>query len=470
MQISQIIGGYTLGGADMLRRAMGKKNADEMAKHRATIAEGAAKKGYDPALAEQLFDLMTKFAEYGFNKSHTAAYAVVTYQTAWLKAHHCSAFIAATLSSDMDNTDSVKIFYDDAIANKLTVLGPDVNASEYRFTPVDRKTIRYGLGAVKGTGEQAVNSILKARAEGGPFDGLFDFCLRVDKRLVNRRTIEALIRAGAFDLLDDHRARLIASVGIAMEAAEQAERNAMQVSLFDVFDSATIAEHGPQYREVPRWKERQKLTEEKLALGFFFSGHPFHSVRAEVSRFARKPLAALEPRKEPQLLAGLVVGVRTKITGRGKMAFVQLDDGTSLLEVLVFNEIFEAERAKIKEDEVLIIEGKVQRDDFAGEGKVKVTAERLLTLPEARGRFARHLRLSLNGQASGANAQGAVQHLRAMLSPYMPGNCPVRLSYRNADAVCELMLGDSSRVRLEDDLLLALSDWLSAENVSVDYN
>ena len=470
MQISQIIGGYTLGGADMLRRAMGKKKADEMAKHRATIAEGAAKKGYDPALAEQLFDLMTKFAEYGFNKSHTAAYAVVTYHTAWLKAHHCSAFIAATLSSDMDNTDTVKIFYDDAIANKMKVLGPDVNASEYRFAPVDRTTIRYGLGAVKGTGEQAVNAILASRQESGPFKDLFDFCLRVDKRMVNRRTIEALIRAGAFDALDDHRARLIASVGIAMEAAEQAERNAMQVSLFDVFDSTTQAEHGPQYCEVPRWTERQKLTEEKIALGFFFSGHPFFEAKAEVSRFVRRPLASLEPRKEPQLLAGLVVGVRTKITSRGTMAFVQLDDGTSLLEVSVFNEIFEAEREKIKEDEVLIVEGKVQKDDFAGEGKVRVIAERLLTLADARGRFARHLRLSLNGKASGDNARAAAQRLHSLLAQYMPGNCPVRLSYRNDVAACELNLGDASRVRLEDDLLLSLSDWLSSENVLIEYN
>ncbi len=469
MQIAQIIGGYTLGGADLLRRAMGKKKAEDMALHRDLMREGAKKKGYDEKLAMQLFDLMEKFAEYGFNKSHTAAYAVLTYQTAWLKAHHSSAFIAATLSSDMDNTDSVKIFYDDAIANKITVLTPDVNASEYRFTPVDRSTIRYGLGAVKGTGEQAVTSILKARESGAPFKDLFDFCQRVDKRMVNRRTVEALIRAGAFDVLDDHRARLMASVGIAMEAAEQAERNAMQVSLFDVFDSATSAEHGPQYREAPRWKERQKLTEEKLALGYFFSGHPFHGVQAEVSRFARKPLAALQARKEPQLLAGLVVGVRTKFTSRGKMAFVQIDDGTTSLEVSVFNEIFEAERAKIKDDDVLIIEGKVQRDDFAGEGKVRVIAERLLTLAEARGRFAKHLRLSLNGQASGPNALAAVQRLRALLAPYTPGNCPVRLLYRNADAVCELNLGENSRVRLEDDLLTALGDWLSTENVSIDY-
>ncbi len=316
MQIAQIIGGYTLGAADLLRRAMGKKKAEEMALHRDLMRDGAKSKGYDEKLAMQLFDLMEKFAEYGFNKSHTAAYAVVTYHTAWLKAHHCAAFMAATLSSDMDVTDTVKIFHDDAINNGLRILGPDVNASEYRFMPVDRSTVRYGLGAVKGTGEQAVNAILKVREAGGAFKDLFDFCRRADKRMVNRRTIEALIRAGAFDSLDKHRARLLASVGIAMEAAEQAERNAMQVSLFDIFDAADSGgEQGPRYVDVPPWSERQKLNEEKLALGFYFSGHPFHGVQAEVSRFVGRPLAALEARKETQLLAGLVVGVRSKIHG-----------------------------------------------------------------------------------------------------------------------------------------------------------
>ncbi len=471
MQIAQIIGGYTLGGADLLRRAMGKKKAEEMALHRDLMREGAKKKGYDEKLAMQLFDLMEKFAEYGFNKSHTAAYAVVTYHTAWLKAHHCAAFMAATLSSDMDNTDSVKIFYDDALFNKLKVLGPDVNASDYFFTPIDRATLRYGLGAVKGTGRQAVEVILKARASGGPFKDLFDFCRRADKRMVNRRTTEALIRAGAFDSLDEHRARLLASVGVAIEAAEQAERNSMQVSLFDVLAGDAESEvHGAQYVEAARWTEKQKLTEEKLALGFFFSGHPFHGVKAEVSRFARKSLASLEAQKEPQFLAGLVVGVRTKITARGKMAFVQIDDGTSTLEVSVFNELFESERAKIKDDEVLIIEGKVQRDDFAGEGKVRVIAERLLTLSEARGRFARQLRLSIDGQANGGTASRAVQRLRELLNPYTPGNCPVRLAYRNEEASCELALGDASRVRLEDELLNALGAWLSVDNVKIDYS
>ena len=467
MQISQIVGGYTLGGADMLRRAMGKKKPEEMAKHRGIIAEGARKKGYDPALAERLFDLMTKFAEYGFNKSHTAAYAVVTYQTAWLKAHHCAAFMAATLSSDMDNTDAVKIFHDDCLGNGLTVLGPDVNASEYRFVPIDRQTLRYGLGAVKGTGEQAVNAILKARETGGPFRDLFDFCERVDKRQVNRRSIEALIRAGAFDALDDHRARLLASVDIAIEAAEQAERNALQVSLFDVFVGKDAEVHKPRCCEAPRWTEQRKLAEEKLSLGFFFSGHPFDEVRREVSRFARRSLSSLEPKKETQWIAGLVIDVRTRITSRGKMALVLLDDGTAAREVSVFHETFVARRDKIREDEVLIVEGKVQRDDFAGEGKVRIVADRLLTLAEARGRFARCLRLTLDGQAGGG--AGAARRLHVLLAAYMPGNCPVRLSYRNAEATCELAFGETCRVRLENELLAALSDWLRSENVRIEY-
>ena len=466
MQISQIIGGYTLGGADMLRRAMGKKKAEEMALHRETIAAGAKEMGYDPKLAEQLFDLMTKFAEYGFNKSHTAAYAVVTYHTAWLKAHHCAAFMAATMSSDLDNTDSVKIFYEDTIANKIKVLGPDVNVSNYRFEPVDRSTIRYGLGAVKGTGEQAVNVILKAREADGPFKDLFDFCMRCDKRMVNRRTIEALIKAGAFDGIAPtvagskvaDRCKLLATVGIAMDFAEQAERNAMQTSLFDLADVAD--EHAPEYVTVRPWDEKTQLMEEKTALGFFFSGHPYNTCKKELSRFVRRPLNRLEPSKELTTLAGVVVGVRTQMTRRGKMLFVQLDDGTGMIEVTVFNELFEAERAKIVTDEVLIIEGKVRYDDFSGGNSV--TADKLMTLGEARARFAKHLLLKMNGNAD-------AHKLKSLLTPFAPGPAAVRVRYRNADAECELLLGKALGVRLDDALLEALNGWLQPESVEIVY-
>jgi DNA polymerase-3 subunit alpha len=468
MQIAQTIGGYTLGGADMLRRAMGKKKPEEMAKHKGTFVDGAVKKGYDKDLAEYLFDLMAKFAEYGFNKSHTAAYAVVTYQTAWLKAHHCAAFMAATLSSDMDNTDTVKIFFDDARANGLTILPPDANASEYRFVPVSRSEVRYGLGAIKGTGEQAVNMILDSRLRDGPFKDLFDFCARVDKRLVNRRTIEALVRAGAFDMLDANRdrAELLASVGIAMEAAEQAAANAHQGGLFDIGGVAEAVR--PDYVKAKAWSERQRLLEEKQAVGFFLSGHPFNGVRPEVTRFVRRRLADIEPGKDLVLLAGMVVGTRTQMTRRGKMAFVMLDDGSASLEVSVFNEVYDAERAKIVVDDALIVDGKVQKDDFTG--GYRVVAERLMTLAEARARFAKQLTIRMNGEVKDAGGGAAAAHkLQAMMAPYRDGQTPVVLRYRNRDAEAEMRFGDSWRVRLDNRLIDDLREWLKTENVEVTY-
>ena len=466
MLVAQILAGYTLGGADLLRRAMGKKKAEEMAKQRSIFLDGAKSRGVNEALATQLFDLMEKFAEYGFNKSHSAAYALVAYQTAWLKQHHVAAFMAATLSSELADTDKVQLFYLDAVANGIRFLPPDINASGYRFEPVDHATIRYGMGAIKGTGESAIAAIVKARERDGPFADLFDFCGRVDKRVVNRRVIEALVRAGAFDSLSDHRARLLASVGIAMEAAEQAQQNVLQGGLFD---APGAPDHTPHYVEAARWSERQRLLNEKQALGFFLSGHPYNEVRDELARFVRKPLGQLEANREANVLAGIVASVRTQMTRRGKMAIVMLDDGTAQIEVSVFNELFEAERAKIKEDEVLVIEGKVQRDDFSG--GLRVTADKLLTLAQARGRFARGLKLSLNGevkQAGGCSA--AAEKLRTLLAPFRDGPCPVRVRYRNDTAECELPLGDAWRVRLDDQLLSGLRDWLTPGNVEVVYS
>jgi DNA polymerase-3 subunit alpha len=374
--------------------------------------------------------------------------------------------MAATMSSDMDNTDSVKIFYEDTVANKVKVLGPDVNASNYRFEPVDRNTIRYGLGAVKGTGEQAVNVILKSRETDGPFIDLFDFCRRCDKRMVNRRTIEALIKAGAFDGIapavagtgvpDRH--KLLATVGVAMDFAEQAERNAMQTSLFDLAEVAD--DHAPEYVPVKPWDERAQLMEEKTALGFFFSGHPYNTCKKELSRFVRRPLNRLEPAKEMTTLAGVVVGVRTQMTRRGKMLFVQLDDGTGMIEVTVFNELFEAERAKIVTDSVLIIEGRVRFDEFSGSNSV--TADKLMTVGEARARFARYLQLKMNGNAD-------ARKLKSLLTPFAPGPAAVRIRYRNATAECDIVLGEAARVTLDDALLEALNGWLQPENVEIVY-
>ena len=470
MQISQIIGGYTLGGADMLRRAMGKKKPEEMAKHRETIAAGAKQKGYDPALAEQLFDLMTKFAEYGFNKSHTAAYAVVTYHTAWLKAYHCSAFMSATMSADLDNTDTIKIFYEDTVANGIKVLPPDVNESDYRFVPTDAKTIRYGLGAVKGVGEPAVRAILAARESGGPFKDLFDFACRVDKRMANRRVIEALIRAGAFDPIAPEqppdRAKLMATVGIAIEAAEQIAANAMQGGLFDIPGEA--APPMADYVKVRPWGERERLKEEKLAIGFFLSGHPFNAFKPEVRRFVRRTLAHVEPSKDPITMAGVVMEVRAKMTARGKIAFVLLDDGTTPREVSVFSETFDSNRQRIVVDEVLIVEAKVSNDDFSG--GYRIVADKLMTLGEARCRYARALQLKLNGEVGEAGgAIAAAERLQTVLEPFRKGDCPIRVRYRNADAEADFPLGPGWRVRPDDSLLESLREWLPTDSVEVIY-
>ena len=445
MQISQIIGGYTLGGADLLRRAMGKKKAEEMAKHREIFRKGAIDKGYDSELAMRLFDLMEKFAEYGFNKSHTAAYAVVTYHTAWLKAHHTAAFMAATISSDMDNTDSVKVFVDDALKNGLAILPPDVNQSGYRFVPVDHKHIRYGLGAIKGTGDGAIANIVACREEGGAFTDLFDFCRRVDRRIVNRRVIEALARAGAFDGLHASRNAVLMSVGLAMEWAEAQQAHAAQDSLF----GDTALELPPDLVAVPAWSLMEQLAQEKTALGYYLSGHPFEAYLPLLKGLVDKSLKDVKPQPGSQLMAGVVAAIRTQMTRRGKMAFVTLDDGQAQVEVAVFNEVFDANRQRIKEDKLLVIAGKASHDDYSG--GMRITADEILDLEGARTRFATQIRVLLNDHPD-------ADRLMEVLAPYRDTTgCPVSLGYRNDTASCDLTLGPGWKVRLAEELLEALA-------------
>jgi DNA polymerase-3 subunit alpha len=460
MQIAQVIGGYTLGGADLLRRAMGKKKPEEMAQHRDIFVSGAEKNGLSRGRATQLFDLMEKFAGYGFNKSHAAAYALIAYQTAYLKAHHASAFMAANLSAVMDDTDKVRGLYDDSVANGLSVLPPDVNSSAYRFLAVDAKTIRYGLGAIRGAGESAAMEIIRARGSGA-FRDLFDFCRRVDKRVVNRRAIEALVRAGAFDSLEENRAGALASVGRAMEAAEQAERQAAQVSLF----GETEAARGPELTMVDAkpWDRRQKLTEEKSALGFCLSGHLFSVYERDLAGFPRVSLARVQPSEGRVWLAGVVASARSQMTRRGRMMVVTLDDGSAQLELTVFNELFEKCRDKLKEDALLVAHGKAQRDDFSG--GVRVTADELLDLAGVRERFAARLRIEMNGQAD-------ARRLAQLLAPFRSGgddSCPVLVHYENDVASCDVALGEDWRVRPSNELLEQLAAWLTPENVRLVY-
>ncbi|MDV6346450.1 hypothetical protein R2083_02850 [Nitrosomonas sp. Is35] len=288
--------------------------------------------------ATELFGLMEKFAGYGFNKSHAAAYALIAFQTAYLKAHYPAEFMAACLSADMDDTDKVQIFVEDSIANGLTILPPDINLSDYRFVPVDGKTIRFGVGAVKGTGESAVNSIITIRGQTGPFSDLFDFCNRVDRRIANRRVMESLIRVGAFDTINTNRASLIASVGVAIESAEQMSRAASQTNLFGETGDHSHLQTQPIQTEA--WSEREKLHQEKIGLDYYFSGHPFDTYAAELKRFVRTRLDRLNPSREPQLIAGIIHSVRVQMTRRGRMCVINLDDGKARVELVVFRELF----------------------------------------------------------------------------------------------------------------------------------
>jgi len=459
MQIGQVIGGLTLGGADLLRRAMGKKKAEEMAQQRDVFVTGAQKNGLSRIKATQLFDLMEKFAGYGFNRSHAAAYALLAYQTAYMKAHHPAAFMAANLSLVMDDTDKVRQFHEDALANGLTVLPPDINASAYRFVPVDAKTLRYGLGAVRGTGESAINAIVEAR-KSGPVADLYDLCRRVDKRVVNRRAVEALVRAGAFDALESNRASLLASAGRAVEAAEQRERQAAQVSLFGEADEASAGRS--DLIPARPWDLKQTLTEEKAALGFALSGHLFSVYERDLAGFPRTPLAQLAPAEHRVWLAGVVASARTQMTRRGRMMVVMLDDGTARAELSVFNELFEKHREKLKEDALLIVQGKAQRDEFAG--GLRVMAEELYDLAGLRARYAARLRLYMNGNSN-------ARRLMELLTPYRAdGACPVYVHYETGGAACDVALGDAWRVRPDSQLLEHLGAWLAPENVQVLYS
>ncbi len=480
MQMAQVVGGYSLGAADLLRRAMGKKNAEEMAQQREIFVNGALRNGTSKQQAGHLFDLMEKFAGYGFNKSHAAAYALVAYQTAYLKAHHPAAFMAATLSGDLDNTDKVRTFYVDTLQQNIRVLPPDVNSSGYVFSPVDETTIAYGLGAIKGTGEAAIASIVKAR-EQGAFKDMFDFCRRVDKRIVNRRTVEALIRAGAFDSLNDHRASLMASVDAALASADQQARAANQNSLFghDEADVALIV----KYADVARWRLREQLAHEKSSLGFYLGGHPYQEYADELANFIKVKLNDLTPQFVGQsngsaggsghssghtsrrgvavMLAGIVAGLRIQQTRRGRMAIVTLDDGSAQVELTVFNEIYEASRPWIREDELLVVRGTAKLDEYSG--NVRVSGEELFDFASARSHFAQQLALRCNGNAS-------IAQLKKLFTPYRDGKCPVQIHYRNDNASCQLRLGEAWQVTLHDDLLRDLRGLLQPENVKVVYS
>jgi DNA polymerase III subunit alpha len=399
MQTAQILGGYSLGGADMLRRAMGKKKPEEMAEHRQIFRDGAAKNNIDQAKADEVFDLMEKFAGYGFNKSHAAAYSLLAYHTAWLKVHYTAEFFCANMTVEMDDTDKLRVLFEDAGKLGVAFEPPDINRGVYRFEPVSDKLIRYGLGAIKGTGQQAIEAIVAARNADGPFTSLFDFCVRVDRTRLNKRCLDALIKGGAFDNLHRNRAALVASIDRAFEFANATQANANQTGLFDMGgeDDHGSSTQTPDLVDAVPWGVKEQLTLEKTAIGFYLSGHLFDEVATEVRRFAKRQIDDLIDTREPQLLAGIVTDFRVINGQRGKLALFKLDDKSGVIESRADEALINAHKNLLKDDALIIVMGKLQPDRFSG--GMQLTVNQIWDLEQARCRFGKFLRVAVNGHA-----------------------------------------------------------------------
>ncbi len=482
MQIAQVLAGYTLGGADLLRRAMGKKKPEEMAKQRTVFLTGAQQRGVDDKVASYIFDLMEKFAGYGFNKSHSAAYALISYQTAWLKTHYPAAFMAAVLSADMDNTDKIVHLIAECRDMKLSVVPPDINQSDYPFTVENDSTIVYGLGAIKGVGQSAIESILGARAADGSFADLYDLCQRVDLRKVNRRVFDALIRAGALDTLGETRATQQANLAQALKQAEQLGRD-QDTGQNDLFGAPEVAATLSTNRQIlPEWEEEQRLQGEMDALGLYLTGHPIQRYNGELANIvtgrlaelaemsAALPAASGRPGRpgsndKPVTIAGLVMSMRIRKTQRGgKIAFLTLDDRTARLDVRVFPEVYEKHQALLGKNKVLVVQGGLGVDDYTG--GYQVTAQSIYDINQAREMYARQLVVGVESQLAG---NGFVGTLADILEPFRAGHTRVCIDYLGGEACARVALGEAWTVHPTDELLHRLRDLAGRDSVRVEY-
>ncbi len=470
MQIAQVLAGYTLGGADMLRRAMGKKKPEEMAKQRAVFQEGAVAKGVDGELAMKIFDLVEKFAGYGFNKSHSAAYALVSYQTAWLKRHYPAEFLAAVMSSELDNTDKIVVFVDECKRMGLTLRLPDVNEGQYMFTVNPEGEVIYGLGAIKGLGEGPVENILATRNAGGPFSDLFDFCARTDPRKVNRRAIEALIRSGAFDTLGTERWVMMAALEDALKAAEQSANNRAS-GIDDLFGEVVPTRGGgagdvyAPFRKAHPWPDKERLGGERDTLGLYISGHPIDEYREEVRKFAPQRIADLRPDKPGnQVMVGLIMASRTMNTQRGTMAVLTLDDSSAQMEVTLFSEAYAEHRELLVKDTIVIVEGRISVDDRTG--KLVMRASSVRSLLQARQSYAAALTIELQQEMID---ERFAERLEQTLASAGGGNCPVSLIYRQPRNRAKIRLGERWQVVPSDELLQALKDCVGSDRVTLEY-
>jgi DNA polymerase-3 subunit alpha len=461
MQIAQVLASYTLGAADILRRAMGKKKPEEMAKQREIFCEGATARGVDGEVASHIFDLMEKFAGYGFNKSHSAAYALIAYQTAWLKTHYPAAFMAAVLSSEMDRTEKVILFLEECKAQSLHVIPPDINQSEYFFNVIDDKTIRYGLGAIKGVGEAAIENIVASRKQGGAFKDLFDFCQRIDLRKANRRVLEALIKSGCFDCFGKHRAILMSSLGNALQQAEQALHN-QTYGQHDLL-SLTVPASTPHYVDAAPWPDQVQLQGEKETLGFYLTGHPLNRYQTELAHFTNGRIIELHPSQQVARVAGIITNIRTRQTKRGdRIAIFTLDDGTAQIEVVCFSDCYQKYRHLLVEDQLILVDGEISMDEFSN--SVRLTSRDLLTIDEARARSVKYLQAYLPTDVS-----LDTNHLAQLLNEHSGGDCPILLRHVKDGIQTDIRLGRKWQIKPSDDILIRLQELFALEKVEFVY-
>ncbi|WP_368889729.1 DNA polymerase III subunit alpha [Morganella morganii] len=469
MQIAQVLAGYTLGGADMLRRAMGKKKPEEMAKQRSVFEEGAVKNGVDAELSMKIFDLVEKFAGYGFNKSHSAAYALVSYQTLWLKAHYPAEFMAAVMTADMDNTEKVVGLVDECWRMGLKVLPPDINSGLYHFHVNDEGEIVYGIGAIKGVGEGPIEAILEARKD-GYFKDIFDLCARTDTKKLNRRVMEKLIMSGAFDRLGPHRAALMSSLEDALKAADQ-HAKAEAIGQADMF--GVLAEAPEQversYANIPKWQDEIILEGERETLGLYLTGHPINRYLKEIERYThglRLKDVNPTPRGQMTTVVGLVLASKVITTKRGnRIGVCTLDDRSGRLEIMLFSDALERYQHLLEQDRILIASGQVSFDDFSG--GLKMVVRELLDISEAREKYARGLAISLT---DGQIDEQLLHRLRGALEPHRSGTIPVHLYYQKDDARARMRFGATWRVTPTDTLLTDLRTLLGNEQVELEFD
>jgi len=468
MQIAQVLAGYTLGGADLLRRAMGKKKLEEMAKQREIFAKGAAQNNIDPELATKIFDLVEKFAGYGFNKSHSAAYALVSYQTLWMKTHFPAEFMAAVMSADMDNTDKIVTLADECERMGLDLLPPDVNKGEYKFTVDEQQRVVYGIGAIKGVGEGPIESIIKAREEGGSFRDLFDFCCRVDLKRTNKRILQRLIRAGAMDNLGPHRASLMATLEKAIRQAEQ-HLNAEKIGQSDMFGVLTTEPEAveQEFVSVRKWSEAVWLEGERDTLGLYLTGHPINRFRAELKHYINSTLSNVTPtRKDESIaIAGLVIDVRVLTNKRGqRFAIVTLDDKTARMDVRLFSNEYESYQELLEKDRILWIKGEVRFDNFSNSNTM--TAREVMAIEQARETYLRHLAITVTDEQL---AKGLAGKLEKLLHPFAEGTCPIKMRYQSERVEATLNVGAQWYVNPSDELIYELQNLLGAQQVSLEF-